>query len=375
MAIYLAAFSLSSMMFYLSSKSKRRFSSNFQAAVGILILAVLAGLRDASIGTDVNVYGRVFYQQAVSSSSFMSYFSSHVDSLLSEPGFHLLTYFLSRIFNDYHWGLFVYQLIPLIFIYLGMKKCGILFNTPIWLGMLLYDFMLYNNSLNIMRQCIAVGFVFYGSTFIFEKKYKIFLLFIALAVIFHTSGIVGIAILPMYMVLQQGKHISQKKQIQQGVIFVGLLFAILISGTQIVTLLVKLGVIREFYLQYLSGGMFSGSTTGIPYVIVVGHLLYTAIMIFYKKYTDLRKGESLFLIMASVIVAIASFAVGYVQYIDRLNFFFVPFQALGLSNVYNCNRSKRTYVFLIVGLVFALWFYSIVLKGSGETVPYKFFFT
>lgn len=375
MVIYLVVFSFSSIMFYLSSKSKRTARSNFWAIIGIFALAVLAGLRDASVGTDVNVYGRLFYQQAVNSSSFMHYFSSRVDSLLSEPGFHFLTYFLSRLFKDYHWGLFLYQLIPLICIYLGMRRCGKIFNTPVWLGMLLYNVMLYNSSLNIMRQCIAVGFVFYGVTFLFEKKYKIYLLFIVLAVIFHTSAIICIAILPMYMVLQQGKHISQKKQIQQGVFFVGLLFVLLISGTQIVMFLVKQGIIRAFYLQYLSGGVFSGSTTGIPYVIVLGHLLYTAIMIFFKTYTDNRKGESLFLIMSSVIVAIASLAVGYVQYIDRLNFFFVPLQALGLSNIYNCNRSKRTYAFLVIGLAFALWFYSIVLKGSGETVPYKFFFT
>lgn len=374
MGIYLVAFGFSTLMFYLSSKSKRKFGSTIFACFGILILAILAGLRSSSIGTDVNVYGRRFYEEAVISNSFTAYFSNHVNSLLSESGFYLLTYILSRFFHNYHWGLFVYQLIPLTLIYLGMKRCKKIFNTPIWLGMMLYDLMLYNTSLNIMRQCIAVGFVFYGTTFLFEKKYKLFLLFIVLAIMFHTSAIVCIAILPMYIILCQGKHVSQKKQISQCIIFIGLLIILLISGSQIVRYLVERGIIRAFYLQYLLGGMFSQSTTGIPYVIVFGYLLYTFIMIFYKKYTDRRKGESVFFIMSSIIVTIASFFVKYIQYIDRLNLYFIPLQALAISNIYNCNKQKNIYVFIILGIAFSLWFYSFVLKGSGETVPYEFFF-
>lgn len=374
MYIYLVAFSVSSMMFYLSTTSKRKSQKNFLAAIGILMLAVLAGLRDASVGTDVNVYGRALYTGALNSSSFVSYYSSHVTSLLSEPGYYLLTYFLSLFFKDYHWGLFVYQLLPLIFVYLGMKRCEKLFNTPVWLGMLLYDLMLYNYSLNIIRQCIAVGFVFYGVTFLFEKRYKPYTILILLAVAFHTMGIIGLAILPMYLILQQGKSISQMKQIERGVIFIILLFAILISGSQIVAFLVSRGVLREFYLEYLSGGRYSGSTTGVPRIIVFGHIIYTLVLVSYKRFTDRRGGESLFLIMSSIIVGIASFAVGYIQYIDRLSFFFVPLQAVGLANIYNCNRPKKIYAFLIVGFALVLWYYSFVMKGSGETIPYKFFF-
>ena len=374
MYIYLVAFGISSMMFYLSSTSQRKSRRNLFAVMGILVLAVLAGLRDASVGTDVNVYGRVLYNRALNSSDFISYYSYHVTSLLSEPGYYLLTYFLSLFFKDYHWGLFVYQLLPLISVYLGMKRCEKLFNTPVWLGMLLYDLMLYNYSLNIIRQCIAVGFVFYGATFLFEKRYKPYVILILLAVAFHTMGIIGFAILPMYLILHQGRSISQKKQIERGAFFVFVLFALLISGSQIVTFLVNRGVLREFYLQYLSGGRYSGSTTGVPWIIVFGHILYTLVLILYKRFTDNRGGESLFLIMSSIIVGIASFAVGYIQYIDRLNFFFVPLQAVGLANIYNCNRPKRIYAFLIIGFAMMLWYYAIVMKGSGETIPYKFFF-
>lgn len=374
MYIYLVTFGVSSILFYLSSKFRRKSKSDFWAIIGILVLAVLAGLRDASVGTDVNVYGRALYTAALNSSNFISYYASHVTSLLSEPGYYLLTYFLSLFFKDYHWGLFVYQLLPLIFVYLGMKRCERLFNTPVWLGMLLYDLMLYNYSLNIIRQCIAVGFVFYGTTFLFEKRYKPYVILMLLAIAFHTMGIIGFSILPMYFILQQGRSISQRRQIERGSFFIFLLFVILISGSQIVTFLVKRGVLREFYLQYLSGGMYSGSTTGVPWIIVFGHIIYTLILVFYKRFTDNRGGESLFFIMSSIIVVIASFAVGYIQYIDRLNYFFVPLQIVGLANIYNCNRPKRIYAFLIVGFALMLWYYAIVMKGSGETIPYKFFF-
>lgn len=374
MFIYLVAFGVSTMMFYLSSTSKRKKRRNFWAVMGILVLAILAGLRDASVGTDVNVYGRQLYMRALNSSGFISYYTSHATSLLSEPGYYLLTYCLSLFFKDYHWGLFVYQLLPLIFVYLGMKRCERLFNTPVWLGMLLYDLMLYNYSLNIIRQCIAVGVVFYGVTFLFEKRYKPYVFLVFLAMAFHTMGIIGFSILPMYLILQQGNSISERKQIEHGAIFIVLLFAILISGSQIVSFLVDQGLLREYYLQYLTGGMFSGSKTGVPWKVVIGHIIYTLILVLYKQFTDNRGGESLFFIMSSTIVGIASFAVGYIQFIDRLNFFFVPLQIVGLANIYNCNRPKKIYAFLIVGFALVLWYYSIVMKGSGETIPYKFFF-
>lgn len=119
------------------------------------------------------------------------------------------------------------------------------------------------------------------------------------------------------------------------------------SGCQIVTFLVAKGILRDFYLQYLSGGRYYGSTTGVPRIIVASQIMYALLLIAYKRLTDIRGGESLFFIMSSIIVAIASFAVGYIQYIDRLNFFFVPLQAVGLANIYiyNCNRPKNFMLF------------------------------
>lgn len=376
MSIYIATFITSSTLMYFSSNIKSKNKKSFLALIALLIPAVLAGLRASTIGTDVRVYVIYYFDRALNSSNFMDYYAAQSGSFLSEVGYHLLTYLLSRVFHDYHWALFFYQLIPLVFIYLGLKRCERLFQTPVWLGMLLYYFMLYNNSLNIMRQCIAVGCVFYATTFLFEKKYKFYLLYTIVAILFHTSSIISFAILPMYLLLCQGKKISLHRQIQQGSIFILALFIILIAGGKIIELLIDYGIIRAYYLEYLSGGKFR-SDNGIPYVIVFGNILYTAILMIFKKYADRRNYESLFIIMSSCIVAIASYSVSFIQYIDRMTYFFIPIQIIGLANVTNCfsKASRKKYICLLVLLVFVFWYYSIVIKRSHETVPYTFFFS
>ena len=376
MGIYIATFVSSSLFLYFSSRVKTKRIRSLFAIIALLIPAILAGLRASTIGTDVRVYVVFYYEKALNSSSFIDYFSDLVSSFLSEPGYHLLNYVLSRVFKDYHWGLFFYQLISLILIYLGLKRCERLFQTPVWLGMMLYYFLLFNNSLNIMRQCMAVGFVFYGATYMFEKRYKRYVLFTVIALLFHTSSIISFVMLPMYMILQQGKSISQRKQIRPGCIFMLTFFILLIVGSQIITLLVNMGVIRAYYLEYLSGGRFRGSKSSIPYILVAWHLFLTFILICCSKYINGRHGENLFFIMSSAIITISTYSIVFVQYIDRLGYFFIPLQAAALANTYNCfaKKSKILYFSLLVLMTFGLWYYSIVLKGSHQTVPYEFFF-
>lgn len=376
MGIYLIVFFASAIFIYFSSHVNTGWLRKILIIIALLIPSLLAGLRASTIGTDVQVYAVYYYEKALNSSSFSSYFMDQFGSYLSEPGYHLLTFLLSRFFKDYHWGLFFYQFIPVVMVYLGLKRCEKLFQTPVWLGMLLYYFLLYNNSLNIMRQCMAVGFVFLGATFLFEKRYKKFVLFTAIAVLFHTSSLIGFAMLPMYIILQQGEYVSQKSQVKRGSIFVVALFALLIGGSQIITQLVNMGIIRDYYLNYLAGGKFRMAEGSIPYVLVAFNLLYTFVLICVNRYINIRNGESTFFIMSSAVVTISTISIMFVQYIDRLGFYFIPMQAVALANTYNCfgKKSKLAYLGFVVIMVFGLWYYSIVLKGSNQTIPYELFF-
>lgn len=174
MIIYLVVFVLSAIFFSYSEYCCRRREKIVCILIGIMLPAILAGCRGASIGTDVQVYGIWHYKTACVADHFMQYFSSVRNSLFSELLYHFLVYGLSRFFSNYHWGLFAYSLLTISFTYAGMNQYKKQMNTPLWLGMLLYYFAFYNTTLNAMRQSIAVSIVFFASAFLFEKDIQRF---------------------------------------------------------------------------------------------------------------------------------------------------------------------------------------------------------
>ena len=162
MSIYISVFLSSTVFLYAGEKIKDKKLNRFLIVIGLLIPSIIAACRADSVGTDVLVYGKAFYTQAVSSSSFITYVISKVDSMFSDFGFYFLTYILSRFFKDYHIGFFVYAILVQVFFYIAFKRCKKLFNTPVWFAMLLINLFLYNISLNLMRQCIAVPIAFFA---------------------------------------------------------------------------------------------------------------------------------------------------------------------------------------------------------------------
>ena len=128
MSIYISVFLSSTVFLYAGEKIKDKKLNRFLIVIGLLIPSIIAACRADSVGTDVLVYGKAFYTQAVSSSSFITYVISKVDSMFSDFGFYFLTYILSRFFKDYHIGFFVYAILVQVFFYIAFKRCKKLFN-------------------------------------------------------------------------------------------------------------------------------------------------------------------------------------------------------------------------------------------------------
>lgn len=216
MSIYISVFLSSTVFLYAGEKIKDKKLNRFLIVIGLLIPSIIAACRADSVGTDVLVYGKAFYTQAVSSGSFITYVISKVDSMFSDFGFYFLTYILSRFFKDYHIGFFVYAILVQVFFYIAFKRCKKQFNTPVWFAMLLINLFLYNISLNLMRQCIAVPIAFLAWTYLADDKIKQYILFTIIAVVFHSSALITVLILPMYFLLRAGRNKQPVVKIMQG---------------------------------------------------------------------------------------------------------------------------------------------------------------
>lgn len=71
----------------------------------------------------------------------------------------------------------------------------------VWLGMLVFYTLFYNESLNIIRQWMAMSVLIYGFKYLVEQRWGSYLLCILFATTFHSSGLVGILLLLVYYLL------------------------------------------------------------------------------------------------------------------------------------------------------------------------------
>lgn len=372
MAIYLLCFSASAFLIACSERTDKGIYKNALVCLAILLPAVLAGCRDSSIGSDVVGYGMRNYNMAYRSDSFSEYFNVYVTSVLSEPAYHFIVYIFSRFSENYHIGLFVYNLIFLLFAYAGMRRYKKILDTPIWIGMLLYYLALYNISLNIMRQSIAVSIIFFASSYLFENKYIKFILYVIIAMAFHSSGLIGFLFLPMYLIMNQDRGIKESKQIVQAIVFIMIVCIVLAVGSKLVEWLVASGIIRTNYLNYLSSGAYASHRISVVSVLL--YLLYVLIYLMHYRRINRRKQYSLFFFMFSCLMLISMFGSLVSNYISRVSYYFMPLQMLSFANITNCYsiKSKKVWVTAIVLYSFIVWFVIFVYRGNHETVPYIF---
>lgn len=372
MYIYILLFTISSMIFYISEKSKSSIVENISATFAIFIISVFAGIRASSVGTDVNVYGVRFYSYAVSSQSI-----GQLKQLLSITGekndelFHIMNYILSRFSSNYHVGLFFYELIIVSVVYLAFRRLRNLFGISVSLGMFFFLFTLFNPSLNLMKQTIAVAITFLAITYLVERNIKVYFLLIAIAFFMHGSALIGI---PIYIVFMIFKNSSEKRSIQplKFVMFwVIVLISIYFIGN-IVELLVSIGLVRVNYLNYLSGGIYSSNSGVNLYSLMapIFSIIYIGVTPTKQKQ---RIENSEFWISMTILAIVTSLATIVSSYLGRIgNYFLLPMLSYQMILwVVDTSKTRRRLMqtFLILVIVVA-WCHDIAIENFNNTIPY-----
>jgi hypothetical protein len=363
-------------LLYFASEKYQKLNKLF-VVMAILIPSIIAGLRDSSIGTDVTVYGISFFERALHSGGLFSFLN--LQRLLghTDMGYNIIVYLVSRVTKDYHWSFFVFQLITQMAFYIGVKRCNKIYSTSVWLGMLLIQISLYNYSLNIMRQMLAVSLVFLASTFLLEANYKLFVVFTVLAVLMHSSGIIGFILLPVYIILERYKEKNRLTQVVSALVL-GFLGVLVVFGfNSITSQLVKIGLLRGNHLQYLQGGQYivAEGARSVPLQTFAVQFIYLAALIGLFAYLERHKLQPVFYIfLSSLVMIITCFGPLFVMYISRTGYFFVPLQMIGIANTRVCfeKKSRIIWIGFIIAATLAVWYINIVVLKYGETVPYAF---
>lgn len=151
--------------------------------ISIIALVLVSTLRSYSVGRDVMVYYDCFnsYKTLTLSQSFA------INRF--EYGYFILTFILAKMGLNFRFVLFLSSAFVSVSVWLFVKE----FSPNKLMSMLLFVcFGLFAQSLNIIRQIIALGFILLALIMLHKNKIWWYLGFVVLACLFHLIAIVSL---------------------------------------------------------------------------------------------------------------------------------------------------------------------------------------
>ena len=352
-----------------SRKGQFKFYGIICVIIGVLIPCILASVRDITVGGDVKAYvtSNFVSSKLLISNGFWYYFENMPKD--TEIGFAYILY-LGNIFNSLGLSFFLIELFIIIPVYIFLVK--IRAQSSVTLGMATFYFLSYNFSLSGMRGSIAMSLLLLAYYYLNEKKYKVAIPIILLAILFHNSAILLSVLYFVIAKLQKLKYGNIVKIMSLSFIVVLFLFT-----DKILSLLVSIaGFASARYVFYLSTYIGAGSISDIPSTDLICKLALIAIIYSwqhkYKKYTF---GNLPFLYFALIGRLFVLFNAIFYESM-RIAFYFDMFLIPYAASIYSCpikRKFDRCVVSTIVILPsFLYWLYFIMYKGGYVTNVFKF---
>lgn len=333
------------------------------AAVGLLIPSILAGLRDFSIGTDIDLYGNVWFERA-HRAGFFQYLRWATTSSIGMV-YAILNYIVGMFTKDPHVFYFVLMLTEFVLVYWAVTRFRENISVP--LAMLIYYFLFYNITLNILRQSLALAIMTAAVSCLARNKDKQFLVLWLLAGLAHSSALLMIVLLPLKIYSKQ-----REKRFNTLVLFCVTSLA-MVAYSKILALLIHVGILSERYAIYMGDIAAGGRMTRSALFIVISLLIVVA----YPGLQRYDKGM-VFLIniamVASALTLILFFGnnqiIRIAYYFDLSLLFILPMLDHVISFELFGKRAKWLHIFVLL-LLAAYWFITVVVQRSGETYPYQ----
>lgn len=374
MIIYPIIFLISTILLHYGYKFEMKEKIYQGAVLYVLALALpafLAGLRSLEIGTDIKTYVEPLYKIAEHNNIFRYYCNSFVSNFYRtnvanvEPGYSLLIFVCAKIFPTINGALFISHSFILFFVFMGIKKID--FGYDYAFPMLVFYLLFYNETLNMVRQSMALALIFYGFNYIIKGNYKKYIFICVFAILFHVSAVIGVFILLFYIFYYwQGKR-------WKSVLIITILLLCLSFWEDLVQFLISFGLIPSRYIHYVFGDvdmwkLRNTTIIKIP-ILLIGLVYYKTLKRKNSEYTFLTL-LAVFDILFAQLKNIQVYAYRIGLYFTYIKIHYYTLILCGSS--FRWNRSI-TKIGVFLGLII-YWYYNYVFLGYNETVPYKFYF-
>ena len=336
----------------------------------ILSVALLAGLRDYSVGTDIQSYGNSLFFYAYQYRPFTVYLDRfpHI-----EPLYLALVYMSSFLSNEPHILYFLTGALIYSFMLAGFIKLRKYF--PITLSWICFLCLLYGDTFNAMRQTIAIAICFLGFNFLLKKEYTSLALSIVVAFMFHNTAIIFGIVIAIYLVLQKNNSILIKLALAIGSTVGLLMFNQILEG------LISIGLLQNKMERYLIG-----TSSGISILAILIRLPFLVLILLEKKKfwrgNNVSKqicplkneAEGDFYIVMLFVEMLTVELSAFIGSLYRISLYFIPFRCLAYSRF--CGIQKRTnrvlFTAILIIYLVIIFVYQNQIKGNNEIYPYIF---
>ena len=368
---YLGVFFASSSLIALSEKIKKN-QRLFFVILALALPCILAGLRANHIGTDTEVYLMPTINAATSSHSFSEYLDTswyRIWRFLSvkdfERGFTLVVYITTKLLGAF-WTKFILEMLIIAPTFLAIKKYG---KYPAWLGMMVFYLTIYNSTLNMMRQSVAVAFTLLGILYFIERNKKGFVTCLLVGCSFHISGVVLLLITAMFYFIKPNQQLdtlfSRRVELQKVALILVLGIASLFSLGVVSSILKIIGL--GSYVNY-----FGGTFHFVQNQFLSRFPIMLLMLISWYKWNEGESNARFFIAM--FILEILCLQLTSVNiYSGRIAYFFSSVNVLAYPSLCYCRPQKGRRFFMISALLgyllFYWWFYYGV-QGIDATIPY-----
>ncbi|MEE1495740.1 MAG: EpsG family protein [Anaerostipes hadrus] len=367
--MYLITFASSCFFLSMSERKKYKNVRVLLIAIALLIPSIIAGVRDYSVGTDVLLYGNAWFEKACSYSSMYQYLMKAKEYSVG-LGYAAVNYLVSRFSSSPHMFYFIYELLLLIILYNALRPYKEKINISY--AFIVYYLLFFNNSLNILRQAMAIVLVLYSYKFARKDEFVKFTIVIIVAYLFHSSAIVGIVIYPICWAYSRQ---FDKRWIKPLVVLSS--FSLICGYRLVFDFLAKSILIPGLrYEKYLSQDIIGGRYIGLVY--------WTIIILFL---INTRQKNKNIISDAVVIETILYMSATFVllpflgsALLSRISFYFDVFQVLYLPVVATnlkivCGNNKATKVtkkIVVLLPVITYWLVAFIVRNGAHTYPYTF---
>lgn len=364
--LYLIIFSVSCFLINCAERSIKKYGNKWLygvlVAVAILLTAAMAGFRDYTIGSDVLAYGN--------STFFISAHYNELDNCINgialESGYVTLNYVISRFTNDPHWFYFFIALLMNLFIIVALHKYKGNNKFSEALGMFIYYCTFYNQSLNAMRQSLAVAVLFLAVVYMFSEKYIKSMILCLAATLFHTSAVIFVLFIPIYILIKKYPTLKMCILIIAGSIIIVSMYSTISQW------LIDKGIFPEKYDRYM---VSQNEYTFKWDSLVVRAPIIILALINFKKFKEANKINVFLLLMLVCEIVFMQLAV-FVEYASRINIYIMIFRVFLFYNLisasYESNEKSKGYLMeaIIIVYIIVVWGYSVIILDNDGTYPY-----